>query len=123
MSEVIPEIVAFSSASAEISNAKLPPDRLLAGDPTTTTRNFFSDPDGVFFAGIWESTRGRWRVTYSEYEFCHITRGRVRIEGPSGQRWEFGPGDTFVIPAGFAGVWDVIEPMAKLYVIFEPKSA
>jgi hypothetical protein len=27
-----------------------------------------------------------------------------------------------VIPSGFQGVWEVLEPMSKLYVIFEPRS-
>lgn len=121
MNEVVPEVIAFSTTRPEISSSKPEADRLLAGDPVTTAHNYFVDPDGVFFAGVWESTQGRWRVTYSEYEFCHITRGRVRIEGSSGKRWEFGPGDSFVIPSGFSGVWDVLEPMAKLYVMFEPK--
>lgn len=124
MNEVLSlEIVDFSATRPEISESKPAADRLLEGDPVTTARNYFSDKDGVFFAGIWESTRGRWRVAYSEHEFCHITRGRVRIEATKGKRWEFGPGDSFVVPAGFAGVWEVLEPMAKLYVIYEPRQS
>jgi uncharacterized cupin superfamily protein len=71
---------------------------------------------------VWESTPGRWRVRYSENEFCHITRGKVRIEDDAGRSWTFEAGDSFVIPAGFAGIWKVIEPLSKLYVIFEPAS-
>lgn len=43
----------------------------------------------------------------------------MRIEDATGHCSEFGVGDSFVIPAGFVGVWHVIEPMSKLYVIFE----
>ncbi|MCS6946515.1 MAG: cupin domain-containing protein [Steroidobacteraceae bacterium] len=32
-------------------------------------------------------------------------------------------GDAFVIPRGFEGVWDVLEPVVKLYAIFEPHSS
>ncbi len=32
----------------------------------------------------------------------------------------FSAGASFVIPAGFNGVWEVLEPTAKLYVIYEP---
>ena len=28
-------------------------------------------------------------------------------------------GDNFVIPAGFEGTWETIEPASKYYVIFE----
>jgi uncharacterized cupin superfamily protein len=113
-------IVDFRSAPAETTTSQPPAERLLKGNPEHTARNYFSDSSGRFFAGVWESTPGRWRVRYSENEFCHITRGRVRIEDESGRSWTFRAGDSFVIPAGFAGVWDVVEPMSKLYVIYEP---
>ena len=30
-------------------------------------------------------------------------------------------GDRFVIPAGFKGTWEVLEPCRKIYVMFEQK--
>jgi uncharacterized cupin superfamily protein len=117
------DVVDFSRASPDVSDSTPPAERLLAGNPVATAKNYFSDGEGRFFAGTWESTSGRWRVTYSEHEFCHITSGRVRIESASGKRWEFGPGASFVMPAGFSGTWEVLEPMSKLYVIYEPPPA
>ena len=58
-------------------------------------------------------------IRYTEHEFCHLLLGRVRIESEEGERWEFRSGDTFVIPAGFNGTWEVIEDCRKLYAIFE----
>ncbi|HEY4366221.1 MAG TPA: cupin domain-containing protein [Steroidobacteraceae bacterium] len=117
-----PGIVDFAAVQPEITVSRPPVDRLLGGMPEQTARNFFSDTTGQFFAGVWESTPGRWRVRYTENEFCHITRGSVRIEDASGRSWAFKAGDSFVVPAGFSGIWDVKEPMAKLYVIFEAAS-
>lgn len=117
-----PLIVDFASATPETSVSRPPPDRLLSGAPEHTARNYFSDATGQFFAGIWESTPGKWRVRYTENEFCHITRGSVRIDDGRGHQWAFKSGDSFVIPAGFAGTWQVLEPTAKLYVIFEAAS-
>lgn len=123
MTDIIkPAIVDFSRASAEVSISRPAPDKLLAGTPEQTARNFFSDTTGQFFAGTWDSTPGKWRVRYTENEFCHITRGRMELEDATGQRWPFKAGDSFVIPSGFSGTWHVIEPMSKLYVIFEPAS-
>jgi uncharacterized protein len=113
-------IVDFATGAAEITHSKPPAERLLAGEPKQTARNFFSDSGGRFFAGVWESTPGKWRVRYSENEFCHLTRGRVLIQNESGRSWTFTAGASFVIPAGFAGVWEVLEPTSKLYVIYEP---
>jgi uncharacterized protein len=120
---IVPRIVDFATGPSETSVGRPAADFLLAGDPQTTTRNYFSDSGGRFFAGVWESTPGRWRVRYTENEFCHITRGRVRIEDGAGNHWSFGPGASFVIPTGFSGVWNVIEPLSKLYVIYEPASS
>jgi uncharacterized protein len=120
MTEVAaPRIIDFATSSAETTKSKPPSDRLLGGNPEQIARNYFSDSTGRFFAGVWESTPGRWRVSYSENEFCHITQGRVRIEDEAGNQWTFARGDSFVIPAGFAGTWHVLEPMSKLYVIYE----
>ncbi len=120
---IVPRIIDFNSSPAETSVSKPPADRLLAGNPEHTARNYFSDSGGRFFAGIWESTPGRWRIRYTENEFCHLTRGRIRIADAAGGEWTFKAGDSFVIPAGFAGTWEVIEPTAKLYVIYEAAAA
>ena len=123
MSDVAsPLIVDFGATAPETTVSKPPADRLLGGSPEHTARNYFSDSTGTFFAGVWESTPGRWRVRYTENEFCHITRGRVVIEDEQGRRWTFKTGDSFAIAAGFSGTWQVIEPLRKLYVIHEPAS-
>jgi uncharacterized protein len=117
-----PEIVNFATANGEITVSKPAADRLLEGSPEQRTRNFFSDATGQFFAGTWESSPGKWRVKYAENEFCHIVRGEVYIEDAHGRGRSYRAGDSFVIPAGFAGTWQVREPTLKLYVIFEPAS-
>lgn len=98
------------------------PDRLVAGDPRQTIANYFSDATGQFFAGQWSSTRGTWRIRYSESEFCCLTRGRVALSNATGERWEFSPGQAFVVPAGFEGTWEVIEDCTKFYAIFEART-
>lgn len=119
----VPGIVSFATATAETTVSRPAGNRVLAGDPQHRARNYFSDATGQMFAGVWESTPGRWRVTYTENEFCHITAGEVRIESDDGASWVFGAGVSFVIPAGFSGVWEVTKPLRKLYVIFEPASS
>ena len=65
---------------------------------------------------------GKWRVRYTENELCVITAGRVVIEREAGERTTFGPGDAFVVPAGFTGTWEVLEDCSKVYAIFESRS-
>ncbi|MEJ0087297.1 MAG: cupin domain-containing protein [Pseudomonadota bacterium] len=97
-------------------------DRLLAGNPQQSVSNYFSDATQQFHSGTWSSTVGTWRIRYSESEFCCLTRGRVALENLTGQRWEFGVGEGFVVPAGFEGTWQVIEDCTKFYAIFEART-
>ena len=97
-------------------------DRLLAGDPRQTVTNYFADATQQFFAGRWSSSPGKWRIRYTESEFCCLTRGRVVLENGHGDRWEFGPGAGFVVPAGFEGTWEVLEECTKFYAIFEART-
>jgi len=115
------KIIDFSSPLA--GDASQPAaDRLVAGDPRQTVSNYFSDATGQFHSGRWSSTRGKWRIQYSESEFCCLTQGRVILENRDGERWEFAAGQAFVVPAGFEGTWEVIEDCTKFYAIFEPRT-
>ncbi|MDB6089289.1 MAG: transcriptional regulator [Gammaproteobacteria bacterium] len=98
------------------------PERLLAGNPEHRVWNHFTDSTQTFFAGRWSATPGKWRVRYTENELCVLTSGRVVITSESGESGTFGPGDAFVIPAGFAGTWEVLEECSKIYAIFEPRT-
>ena len=116
-----PRIIDFNSALAAESAAP-PADRVLAGNPQQTIANHFTDASQQFFAGTWSSSTGKWRIRYSESEFCCLTRGRVALENLAGERWEFGPGMGFVVPSGFEGTWEVLEPCTKFYAIFEART-
>jgi uncharacterized cupin superfamily protein len=120
-SETSVRIVDFSAPLAAENSAPAA-DRLIAGNPRQTIANHFTDSTQQFFAGTWSSTVGKWRIRYSESEFCCLTRGRVVLENQVGERWEFGPGMGFVVPAGFEGTWEVLEPCTKFYAIFEGRT-
>jgi uncharacterized cupin superfamily protein len=108
------------SSAGEV--AEVGPDRLLSGTPITRVANYFSDSTQQFHAGRWSATRGKWRIAYTENELCVMTSGKVVIESTSGERSAFATGDVFVVPAGFAGTWEVLEDCSKIYAIFEPST-
>lgn len=97
-------------------------DRLIAGMPRQTISNYFTDATEQFFAGRWSSTPGKWRIRYTESEFCCLTKGRVVLENQDGRRWEFSAGAAFVVPAGFDGTWEVLEECTKFYALFESRT-
>jgi uncharacterized cupin superfamily protein len=95
------------------------PERVLKGEPKTWVRNYYTDPSQQFFAGTWASNVGKWQVEYTEHEFCHLLEGRVVLTSADGRRWQFNAGDAWVIPAGFSGTWETVEPARKRYASFE----
>jgi uncharacterized protein len=97
------------------------PENILAGIPRARASNQYSEPTQQFYCGLWTSTTGKWRVRYTEHEFCVLIEGRVRIESVTGEKHEMRAGDAFVVPSGFEGIWEVIEPCKKWYAIFETK--
>jgi uncharacterized cupin superfamily protein len=117
-----PEVVRIDEQSGAEEELALEATRLAPGSPTPiqSVRNAFTDGSGRFFGGIWRSSVGAWRVSYTENELCVLTQGRVRISDDAGRSWTFGPGDCFVMPSGFAGLWEVLEPAQKFYAIYEP---
>jgi uncharacterized cupin superfamily protein len=120
-----PGIIRIDEHAGEAEPLSLDAARLAPGSPmpSQTARNLFTDATGTFFSGIWSSTRGAWRVSYTENELCVLTQGRVRISDAQGRSWTFGPGDCFVVSAGFEGLWEVLEDAQKFYAIYEPRAA
>ena len=92
------------------------PDRLISGDPKFRTWNV-EERDGGLYAGIWESTPGKWRIVYDEWEFCHILSGVSVIAEDGGHARTVKTGDSFVLKPGFKGSWEVLEATRKEYVI------
>jgi hypothetical protein len=113
------QLVRFGADPPPVETGK--PGSVVSGDPVTHLQNYFSDTTGQFFSGVWESSAGKWSVSYTENEFCGILSGRVILTSADGTAQEFKAGDAFVIPAGFAGTWETLEPVRKWYAIFEAR--
>ena len=98
-------------------------ERRLDGNPQRTTWNHFTNASGEVHAGIWACEKGSWRIAFApnKDEYFHVLEGRCRVIDENGHAAEAGPGDALVIPAGFKGVFEVVEPVRKHYVIVERK--
>lgn len=117
-------LTAFTEASTVAEFDRPRPDRLVSGNPLRTTWNHYAHA-GVS-AGIWSCEVGAWRIAFADGkdEFFHVLEGRIRITDEAGNAKEFGPGDACVIPEGFTGLFEVLAPVKKHYVIVDrPSSA
>ena len=50
-------------------------------------------------------------------EFVQILKGRLILTLDDGRTFEFEQGDSFVVPKGYVGYWDMPEPYRELVVI------
>ena len=111
----------FPAASGPGEEYFLPPEKRLQGNPRQTAWVQYTDPSGRFSAGIWHSERGRWKIRYTEEEYCLVLEGVSVITDHTGTAVTVRAGEEFVIPAGFTGTWEVVEPTRKRFVIYEPR--
>jgi uncharacterized protein len=89
--------------------------KVLGGDPVHTTWNLESR-DGLY-CGIWQSTPGKWRISYDEWEYCTILNGVSVLTEDGKEPVTVQKGDSFILRPGFKGTWEVLETTRKNYVI------
>jgi uncharacterized cupin superfamily protein len=121
VTEVVPDFIHTVDTTAEAEPADADAKRVLGGSGVARLWNAFSDPSGRFHAGHWQAEPGALRVTYTETELCVLIEGRVRLTDAGGAAVEYGPGEAFVIAAGFEGVWESIGRVTKIYAILMPE--
>jgi uncharacterized protein len=89
-----------------------------SGDPRMSGRILFSTADDSVEVGIWACTPGGWSITdRPDTETVRILAGRARLTDADGGAVDLGPGDVLVLPKGWSGRWDILEPVRKLYVL------
>lgn len=115
----IDRIVDFATATTEAESYLPAAEKIVAGEPQQSVRNHYASPCGQFNAGEWSGEVGCWKVNYTEHEYCEILAGVSVIRDAEGNARTVKAGDRFVIPAGFSGTWEVVEPCRKIYVVFE----
>lgn len=111
-----PRFLTVDIATVEPEAGSPAPDRVIAGDPQFRTWNVEEAPGGVY-CGVWEATPGKWRISYDEWEYCHILSGVSVLTEEGGKARTVRAGDAFVLRPGFRGTWEVLETTRKEYVI------
>ena len=115
----IPAILKFDEAHAHPEEYFLAAEKLIEGNPKQTLWQYYTDPTKKFLSGMWKSEPGKWNISYTEEEFCQILEGVSVVADAQGTAVTVAQGDSFVIPRGFTGTWEVIETTRKIYVIYE----
>jgi uncharacterized cupin superfamily protein len=114
------DVVVFADREPECEESLTPLEKCLDGQAIQRTWHQFTSRDEKFFAGTWEAEPGSWSVDYTENEYCHILSGHSLLRDAQGAERHLRAGDHLVIPAGFKGVWEVLQTTRKIYVIYQP---
>ncbi len=91
------------------------PAKVIFGDPVHSTWSL-EETDGLY-AGLWQSSPGKWRVSYSEWEYFRILSGYSVLTGADGSVIQLHAGDSMIIRPGYEGTWEVVQTTLKDYVI------
>lgn len=116
-----PRIVRFDTPDTAPAIDHPREDRREVGCPRRETWMLYeSGPDGVS-AGLWTCEVGRWRIAFSpsKHEYFFVLQGRLRLHDAEGGVTEVVAGQGAVIPAGFKGAFEVLEPVRKHFVVVE----
>ena len=118
MSTMFP-LLKLNEREAELEEYYLDSEKLISGNPRQSVWNHYTDPTGKYFSGFWQSEVGKWRISYTQEETCYLLEGVSIVSDEDGNATTLRAGDSFVIPKGFVGTWEVVEPSRKLYAIYE----
>lgn len=114
-------LIAFTDPAPAAVEDRPAAGRAIGQAPRRLTAERYAAEDGALSIGDWACEPGAWRIRFhpGRHEFFHVLEGRIRITDEAGTAREFGPGDACVIPAGFAGVFEVLEAVKKRYVMLD----
>jgi uncharacterized cupin superfamily protein len=109
-------VIAFDTSGA--ARESRVDDPALVDEPyTSRSWRCFGSADGRALSGIWEAGPHLERCSCDFDEMCHILEGQVRLTDTAGTAQIFGPGDSFVVAAGFQGTWENLSFVRKVYFI------
>jgi uncharacterized cupin superfamily protein len=93
----------------------------LSGEIIVRGKVQFVNDDRTIISGVWESDPGtsRWEFL-TRGEIVHILAGRMTVQRDGEEAVELTAGSAAYFPIGWTGVWTVIEPVRKLYVVYKP---
>ncbi len=114
-------VVASETPRIALVESATPTEALLARPGSYLGEKFtFEDShsgDVLVRVGVWEAGISKTDIRDFPFtEYVLMISGRVVVTDRGGTPREFTAGDTFVIPKGWSGIWDVQERMKKQIV-------
>lgn len=94
----------------------LPDELILKGLQNTSEAQLF---DGEFIAFVWQGDDGILLVEEHPFDqFVQVLNGTAILTEKGGSPQEFNVGDSFIVPKGFTGTWEIRNGFRE-FIIFE----
>lgn len=107
-----------TGAAGLTSCSVVPADAVLSGAANETGEVHMAAIDGKVTIGTWECTPYAEELSCPDFsEYSTILKGKVALTNPDGQVEIFETGDSYVLPVGWQGRFEVLETLRKIYVI------
>jgi uncharacterized cupin superfamily protein len=118
--QATPDIVALHLAAmkkeALDSIPPFPEDELLSGEQENWTKVIYQ---GEVVVALYESTPARIAVNkpFPYDEFVTVLEGELILTHIDGNKQTFKAGDSFLVPKGFLGTWDMTKHFREMVVV------
>ncbi|WP_220476917.1 cupin domain-containing protein [Massilia cavernae] len=116
------QMIRFNDIEPKITEQFPDEDKRIKGKPLRTSQEYFANAVHGVRAGTWKAEAGSYRIELADtkHEFFHILTGKVQIALPDGSGVkEYAAGDTGIIPPGFKGIFEIVVPASKFWVVTE----
>ena len=90
---------------------------VIEGAPTMTTWFEYQSPDKSIVTGTWRSTTGAYRAEARFHEYVYLVEGVIELTPDGGETVTARAGDAFTVEADFKGVWRIVEPVYKRFLL------
>lgn len=96
----------------------VPAESVLTGEANEIGEIHYESEGGKVLVGSWESTPYSELLNCNDHsEFSQVLSGKITLTGEDGNVTTFTSGQSFVLPVGWKGKFEVIETARKNYVI------
>jgi uncharacterized cupin superfamily protein len=96
----------------------LPAETIISGEPNAKVHwlRTSGPEERGYYSGVWTVDICKFNYVFEMDETAHILEGRVTVSEENGPTLELGPGDVASFPKGAVTVWDIKEPLKKVFV-------
>ena len=92
-------------------------EEVLEGSPTAAIKVLWESEDKSCVTAVWSCTVGRWEIDWEWDEMMYIIEGELELTDHLGHSRTFGAGDFFHVSRGAKTMWNVKQPLLKIFYI------